>query len=139
MINFTVYGDPKALKRHRTVNHGKGNVHIDPSKGDKQDFLIQALANKPASPLKEPLKVEIEFAFKRPKSHFGTGKNANTVKTSAPIWHTGTPDLDNLIKFVCDSLNGIFWHDDSYVCLVLAQKHYSVEPKTVVTVTRVNE
>ena len=42
-ITFTVPGNPKALKRHRTVQHGKFSRQYDPSEGDKADFLVKSL------------------------------------------------------------------------------------------------
>lgn len=55
------------------------------------------------------------FYFNRPKSHYGSGKNANTVKASAPLHHVTKPDLDKLERCALDALTGIIWKDDSQV------------------------
>jgi Holliday junction resolvase RusA-like endonuclease len=127
IIDFKIPGKPVALKRHRTVRIGDFNKNYDPSEGDKKDFLVLAMGNKPNIPLDEPLYVKLTFCFPRPKAHFRTGKNSHLLKDSAPKWHTGTPDCDNLIKFVCDSLNGIFWKDDKCICSVSAEKIYEID------------
>jgi len=68
--------------------------------------------------------MKLGFYFKRPKSHYGTGKNANRVKESAPMNHIQTPDLDNLVKFLSDAFNGTFYKDDSQINNLLAFKDW---------------
>lgn len=131
MISFEVLGEPKALKRHRM---GKG-FNYDPSKNDKSDFLWQVKKNAPPTPLDQPIHLKITFSFPRPKSHYGTGKNSTVLKATAPIYHTARPDIDNLIKFVCDALNTVYWKDDSCICLTEALKVYTDgTPKTEVEI-----
>lgn len=38
------------------------------------------------------------------------------------------PDSDNVIKIVCDALNGVAWNDDAQVVECLFQKWYDEEP-----------
>ena len=134
ICEFTVPGDPVALKRHRTFRRGVFSGTYDPSKGDKADFLAKALENRPTAPLDEPLAVALVFYFGRPKAHYRTGKNKHLLRDDAPHWHTRTPDADNLAKLVCDSLNGIFWRDDSCICDLTIKKCYDKVPRTAVTV-----
>ena len=131
-IVFEVMGNPKALKRHRT---GKF-CNYDPSMQDKQDFLILAHNNRPSMPIDGPLKIDIEFCFARPKNHYGSGKNSKILKPGCGLWHIARPDTDNLIKFVCDSLNGVFFKDDSQLCEIRAVKKYSEKPRTIVIIER---
>lgn len=131
MIQFEVLGEPKALKRHRM---GKG-FNYDPSKNDKNDFLWQVKKNAPSLPLDQPIYLKLTFKFPRPKSHYGTGKNSNVLKPNAPIYHTARPDIDNLIKFVCDALNTIYWRDDSCISVNESIKVYTEgTPKTEVEI-----
>jgi len=131
MIQFEVLGEPKALKRHRM---GRG-FNYDPSKNDKSDFLWQVKKNAPPTPLDQPLHLKLTFSFPRPKSHYGTGKNSNVLKVNAPIYHTARPDIDNLIKFVLDALNTIYWRDDSCVSVNESIKVYTDgTPKTEVEI-----
>lgn len=39
--------------------------------------------------------------------------------------HTKKPDLDNLIKNLLDSLNGILYRDDAQIYEIRARKHYT--------------
>ena len=80
-----------------------------------------------------PVKVDLVFAMPRLKSHFGTGKNATSIKPNAPLEHTSKPDLDKLIRCVMDALTGVAWHDDSQVFEVHAKKIYSSNPGVQIT------
>ena len=66
----------------------------------------------------------IVFYFNRPKSHYRTGKYSYLLKDDAPKYHTKTPDIDNLAKFVADSFNKHFYVDDSQIIELKAEKHY---------------
>ena len=138
-IDFKVPGKPQALKRHRTFQKGNFKGSYDPSSEDKSDFLVKAIENKPDIPLDEPLHVNLTFCFLRPKSHFRTGSKSHLLKDSAPKYHTSIPDVDNLIKFVADSLNGIFWKDDSRICNILAEKIYGEQPYIHIRITKLNK
>jgi Holliday junction resolvase RusA-like endonuclease len=55
-------------------------------------------------PLREAVRVDVIATFARPQGHLGTGRNAGTLRGSAPIWKTGSPDLDKVIRGVGDAL-----------------------------------
>jgi len=138
-IDFTVPGNPKALKRHRSFQKGKFKGTYDPSQNDKADFLAVCMENKPEIPFDEPLHVSMTFCFVRPKNHYRTGANAHLLRDVAPRYHTGTPDLDNLEKFVADSLNGIFWKDDSRICSNSNAKIYGEKGYIRIQIHRINK
>lgn len=75
-----------------------------------------------------PVHVEVVFYFARPRSHYGTGRNAGTLRASAPQFMSSMPDLDKLLRCVLDSLSGIAVKDDSQVSRLLAGKFYG-EPE----------
>ena len=137
--SFIVPGNPIALKRHRSFQRGKFKGTYDPSKNDKWDFLAKSILHKPDIPFDEPLSLDLEFCFSRPKNHYRSGKYSNQLKDSAPTWHTKTPDADNLTKFVCDALNGIFWKDDSVICDIKITKKYSDSPCVKISMKPINQ
>lgn len=130
-IAFFIPGNPKALKRHRTVRVGKQKNFVrqyDPSESDKKDFLVMALNNRPSKPIEGPIYMELKFVFSRPKSHYRTGQYSEYLKVNAPDYHTVKPDTSNLVKFVEDALNGVFWKDDSQICISHETKTYGEQP-----------
>lgn len=67
-------------------------------------------------PLDGPLVVQIGFVMPRP---------ARLVWKKRPmprVPHSQKPDVDNLLKSVFDSLNGLAWGDDSQIAELLASK-----------------
>lgn len=134
LSSFTIIGEPNAQKRHRHASRGKFVQTYDPSKQEKADFRIVAQQNAPKEPYRVPLFVDITCYFSRPKSHYGTGRNADVLKPSAPIYHTKKPDGDNCAKFIFDALNGIFWTDDSIICGFQISKQYCSKPETEVAI-----
>jgi len=138
-IILTVLGSPKALKRHRTVRVGKHKqttVNYDPSAGDKKDFLAIVQHKAPKKLITGPVSLMVCCYFPRPKGHYGTGRNANVLKERYKIdeRYTKTPDGDNLLKFIADSLNGIFWSDDRQIWKVEVRKRYGERPRTEIEI-----
>ena len=138
VIKVVVLGEPKAQKRHRHFQRGKFSGTYDPSKDDKESFASILQREAPEKPLDEPLSMELRFYLGRPKSHFRSGKNSDMLKDNAPEHHIGKPDVDNMIKFCQDSLNGIYYRDDALICVLTAEKLYSDRPRTEITLTTLN-
>jgi len=134
---FIINGIPKPLKRHRHTRNGRT---YDPSKKDKQDLLYQVMQFAPKEPSAAPLRIIIVFYMPRPKYHFRTGKFKHLLKPNQPIQHSKIPDLDNLVKFVCDALNGVFYKDDSQISQLKAEKLYTdvgEKPRTEVHIEQI--
>jgi len=142
-ISLTVYGEPQALKRHRshlveTKDGRKFNVEYDPSKKDKKNFLYAAIYdNKPECPFEGPIETVMVFYMPRPKNHYGTGKNSGILKKIVDFFHWKKPDGDNLQKFVWDALNGIYWKDDSQIAKWSGMKLYTdLQPRTEIVISQ---
>lgn len=77
-------------------------------------------------PFEGPVAVVVTFRFKRPQSHFGTGKNAGQLRASAPRFHSGTPDIDKIQRSTFDGLTDAgVWGDDAQVASVSADKEFA--------------
>ena len=74
------------------------------------------------APKETLLEVTAEFELSRPKSHYGTGRNGDVVKRSAPV--VPHQDVDNLLKGLLDALTGNAYVDDKQVVEVIARKSY---------------
>lgn len=132
-IEFFVEGRPLPSGSKRGFAIKKGGQYtgkaivVDANKNSvywKQKVALTANDNYNGKPLSGPVIVEMEFYFRRPKSHFGTGKNSGVLKRSSPDHHTIKPDLLKLARAVEDALSGIIYNDDSQIVQEFLEKNY---------------
>lgn len=82
---------------------------------------------------RQPIRVELTSTLERPRSHYGTGRNAARVKPSAPTYPTthGTGDVDKLARLVLDALEDVaILSNDAQVVEVLSRKCYAGDTLT---------
>ena len=84
-----------------------------------------------------PVECRFEFVVTRPQYHFGTGKNAECLKDSAPHFPTAKPDTTKLTRGTEDALTGICWLDDAQIVEQRASKRYGTKPGVQITITPV--
>jgi len=89
------------------------------------------LLRKEIVALDVPVSIDITFFMPIPKS---TSKKKQKLLEGQH--HSKRPDLDNLIKHLNDSLEGICWTDDAKIVEVTARKVYSSEPRTEFSIRR---
>ena len=138
-VVLQINGKPIAKKRPRFARVGKGVKTYSDQQTDEGRFLLWVGMQYQNQPMTGPLSVNISFYMPRPKGHYGTGRNRLNLKPSAPRHHTTKPDLDNLIKFVKDCLNGIVYEDDKQVVDISAFKLYAEKPKTIIRIKQVGK
>ena len=125
-IRFKVRGNPRPLVRHRSA---RGFVY-NPSSGNQklfQHFVMEFLSTagkesnlRPAIPIfssEVPLAMTVVFRMRRPNIHFvGSKREPDRLRETAPdMLSSQKQDVDNLAKFVMDSMNGILYEDDKQV------------------------
>ena len=99
-------------------------------------YLFQVWGDKlPKFPIYKthPVRMEANFYRKLPKKYFKSGRKELGLKdkygpNGSVINDESTPDADNLLKFVVDSLNGIMWKDDKQVVTVTVRKRMDTRP-----------
>jgi Holliday junction resolvase RusA-like endonuclease len=128
MIQFTVFGTPipkgstRSFACRRKVNNAwvytgqttnqQSNLsNLRPWEALIRDAAIQA----GIKPVSSAVIVNINFHFRRPKNHFGSGRNSNIIKPTAPVHHIQTPDKDKLERAVLDGLAGVVYLNDAQV------------------------
>ena len=133
-VRFTVLGRPQQ----------KGSKQVLPVKGPRR-FVVResnikarpwamhvaaaALdAHYTTSLITGPVIVAVTFYFARPKGHYGTGRNQQELRRSAPREMTVMPDVDKLARCALDALTGIVFRDDAQIVDLHAAKRYG-EPE----------
>lgn len=125
-IIFRVFGVPRpGGSKSGMFNRNTGKVMIFDS--NKRVASWKRLVKKAAKaaykgPLLDgALRVKVKFYAVRPKSHYGTGRNAGKLKSSAPKYPVVKPDATKLWRSTEDAITGAIWKDDArivdqYVC-----------------------
>ena len=133
-LDIKIQGNPIAKKRPRFFRRGNYTGAYNSQETEEGRFLLEAMAQLEKAkhllpiPKGTPITMWCWFAMPMPQS---VQKAFNKGKV---IQHTKKPDLDNLIKFVKDCLNGQVWHDDSQVIRVDATKFYAGAPDTEIRI-----
>lgn len=84
--------------------------------GDWKATVAQCAAEQYLGPvLDRPLRLDVTFYLPRPQGHYGTGRNADVLKPSAPLFHTTKPDVLKLTRAIEDALTGVVYRDDSLI------------------------
>lgn len=131
MIEFAVYGTAQPAGSKKIVTHPKTKrpIVIDDSKGSRPWKREVAKIAKRRMTERElldgPLHLTLVFVMPRPKGHYGTGRNAGTLRPAAPRWPTVKPDATKLLRCVEDALTGIVWHDDAQIVHQNVSKRYA--------------
>lgn len=104
-----------------------------------RDRVHSALIDNAASPEgssrfgRLPIGAEVTFSFPRPRSHYGTGRNTDRLKPSAPTHPTGHQlgDLDKLARNIADAIQDAgLVADDSQIVELTARKTYTTPHPT---------
>ena len=129
MIEFVAVGTPRpgGSKRGFLVPGTKHVSITDASKKVKswrETVKAAALREYDGPLLSGALELGLLFFFSRPRAHYGTGRNFELLKPSAPTEHTQKPDTTKLVRAVEDALNGVIWIDDRQIVWQVARKQW---------------
>jgi Holliday junction resolvase RusA-like endonuclease len=102
----------------------KGKLFYDRQSHEKLAtglYLVQQHGNSPQFTL--PVEVDVTFHLPLPQL------KKNRERTQ---WHSKTPDIDNLQKFIFDAINDtrIIWKDDAIIASLRCKKIYDTKPRT---------
>jgi len=132
VLSIFVPGEAKPAGSKRAFRHSKTGkiVVIDDCKKSKDwqsqiRYYVQQRFNGP--PLTLPIALSTIFIRQRPRSHYGTGRNADKVKPSAPVFPVTRPDRGKLLRAVEDALTGILYRDDAQIVRGEVEKEWLLE------------
>lgn len=128
---LTIPGEPTGKARARVTKSG---ITYTPEKTVNYETLVRELFfYTHGSPmLPGAVKATITAFFGLNKSDYtkmGVISKSGAKKISGEIRPTKKPDLDNIIKIILDSLNGIAYIDDSQVVNLTVEKRYAEKPR----------
>lgn len=137
---FTIHGEPKGKGRPRFSRSGNYVRTYTPNKTVSYENFVKLEYLNQCGKVKldkdTMLEMQIKAFFNIPKS---VSKKRRTLMQNGKIRPTKKPDMDNIIKIIADSLNGIAYYDDAQIVLVIACKYYSDKPRVEVTLRSAGE
>lgn len=129
MPKIIIQGKPIAKKRPRFTKQGFAyNAQSKEMKETKEE--IEKQWNHDI--IKEPVSIRARFYMPIPKAIGSKKKRALLFNK----YHSKKPDIDNLLKYYFDCMNGICFVDDSQISAVDAKKIYSDEPRTEILIRK---
>lgn len=137
MICFTVPGAPKGKGRPRFARSGNRIVTYTPPDTVAYENAVKAIAlqvMRGRDRILGACKIYVTAFFPIPKSWSASKKQ---LAISGKIRPTKKPDLDNILKIICDPLKGIVWQDDDQVVGDDTNKWYGEEPRVEVMILEV--
>ncbi len=125
MAKIIIEGDPVAKERPRFTK--RGFAYTPAKTKSAEEMIAWAWKNQSKQYFDDtPIKVNIDFYKSPPKS---TSKKRLELMENKEIRPTTRPDIDNYVKLVLDSLNGVAFKDDNQICELVSRKFYSINPR----------
>lgn len=141
---FTIPGIPRPQGSLRIVTSrstGRAFAKNSDTTSAHRNHVVACVSGAWAEqpPITGAVEVVLLFVLPRPAGHWGTGRNSETLKPSAPVAHTQPADADKLARLVNDALvlAGVLV-DDAQVNRLVATKRWTTsrheQPRTEVVV-----
>lgn len=131
-LRFEVPGEPRGKGRPRFVK--KNGIAYTPKETAQYENLIVLACRETMgdrAPLGCPVFLTVHAHFAIPPSKSKKWK-ARAAQGQEPV--VKRPDLDNILKVVCDALNGVAWKDDKQVYFATTSKFYGLRPRLSVEI-----
>lgn len=144
-VSFIVPGEPVGKARPRTVRlrtRGKDKEKVmtfTPEKTVIYENLVKTEYQQQCGDVSftsGQLRMELRCYYGLAKSD---SKKKRQAKLDGVIRPTKKPDIDNCIKAIADSLNGLAYTDDTQIVEVIAEKWFDEKPRVEVTIMAADE
>ena len=130
---LTIPGVPIPKARPRAFQRGKRTMMYDSQKAEANSYKLQVRHQWVGKPLDCGVALYLTFYMPIAKSKASKFIKHYQENDCYPP-HLIKPDLDNLIKWAMDGMNGIVYTDDKVVTTGFAHKEYGAQPGTIIVV-----
>jgi Holliday junction resolvase RusA-like endonuclease len=127
-VCFTVPGEPQGKGRAKIVKIDGFSRMATPAKTVAYEGLVAHAAQEAmrgAPLLLDACRIELDVLCSVPES-WSKKKQAQALR--GELRPAKKPDADNVLKAVCDGINGVVWKDDVQAVDVLMRKVYAETP-----------
>lgn len=138
-MKFTIQGEPRGKARPRVVRNGNCSRTYTPERTVNYENLVKLEYQRQCG----NACITEGGVHMRIIARFGIPSSASKRKASAmacgAIRPTKKPDCDNIVKIICDALNGIAYKDDAQIVAVYIEKFYATMPSVEVEISEEGE
>lgn len=133
---FVILGEPCGKGRPRFST--KTGRTYTPQKTQNYENLVKMQYALDFGADRFPDKAMLDMSI---MAYYGIPKSASKKKQEEMrlgiVRPTKKPDMDNVVKIIADSLNGVAYHDDTQIVDCLCRKFYSESPRVIVRIREV--
>lgn len=135
MISLTIPGKPISQARPRLCRNG----HVFNPQFREKQIVSQIIATQITrqgvlSPLQGCISVEAYIHTSIPNSW-----SKKRLKNVLGKFDPTRPDIDNILKFYLDAMNGLVYQDDNQVTHLICEKRYSINPRVELMIQEIRE
>ena len=134
MIKLTIPGEVVGKMRPRaTARNGFARVYTPKETINYESYVKALFAQKYPGfvPMDGPIQMNLLIVRGIPTS---VSKKKKDMMMFNEIKVTVKPDIDNVIKTICDALNGLAYIDDKLIAKLCAEKQYGEIPRAEVEI-----
>ena len=133
---FVIGGKPITKARPRFSRVGKFVKTFDCQKKESREIIWKIKQQMPEELVLEPLDcpLSIEMRFYTPIPASWSKKKQGKFNGTPDTRHH---DVDNFLKKYLDDMNGLVYRDDCLVVKLYGEKTYSANPRTVISVSKI--
>lgn len=130
IIRITVPGQPQGKGRARVcLRGGYARAYTPDSTAAYENLIKLAYGNRGISVV--PVELAVTAYYRIPKTF---SKKKRNEALSGHVRPQTKPDIDNVVKVVCDALNKVAYNDDTQVVKIVAEKYYGETPGIVIEI-----
>ena len=133
---FSVFGEPQGKGRPRFSRIANGRtITRTPDKTVLYENLVITEYRRQTGDKRFDARAQLSISL---VAYYGIPKSASkrvkAAMESGALRPIKTPDTDNILKIVCDSLNGVAYRDDAQIVDSRVQKFYSAIPRVDIVI-----
>lgn len=137
-IEFSIPGTPFGKQRPKFSRAGRYVKTYTPDETVRYENLVKLMYQQAADGRRFEDGTMLDM---RIIAYYGIPRSTSKKRRKAMLEHrirpTKKPDLDNIAKVICDSLNLVAYHDDSAIVDTQIRKFYSEDPRVDVIISAV--
>lgn len=125
VVEFSVPGTPVGKGRPRFARRGGFVTAYTPEKTASYENLVKMVASHAMlgrHPIEGPVSLDLTLLVTPPASW---SKKKIDAAIGGNVLPTSKPDIDNVLKAICDAMNGVVFCDDKQVCNARVEKRYA--------------